>query len=89
MSALDLLRREARSIRGTADDYDGLLELIGDARLIYRPETERISHYFQAAVPQQFDAVVHFDKTEAVEPLDLSPGWEPAGELPETYPSGV
>jgi erythromycin esterase-like protein len=57
--------------------------------VIYRPRTERISHYFEARVPAQFDAVIHLDRTEAVEPLDLTPGWEPAGEAPETYPSGV
>jgi erythromycin esterase-like protein len=45
--------------------------------VIYRPETERISHYFQAAVPQQFDAVVHFDETEVVEPLISRPDGSP------------
>jgi erythromycin esterase-like protein len=57
--------------------------------VIYRPRTERASHYFEARVPEQFDAIVHLDRTEAVEPLDLSPGWKRAGEVPETYPSGV
>ena len=37
--------------------------------VIYRPETERISHYFHARLAEQFDAVVHFDETRAVEPL--------------------
>jgi erythromycin esterase-like protein len=57
--------------------------------VIYRPRTERASHYFHARLPQQFDAIVHLDRTEAVEPLDLTPGWEAAGDVPETYPSGV
>lgn len=38
--------------------------------VIYRPETERSSHYFFTRLPYQFDCVIHFDKTTAVEPLD-------------------
>jgi erythromycin esterase-like protein len=57
--------------------------------VIYRPRTERLSHYFGADLPRQFDAVIHFDRTRAVEPLDLTPGWTEAREAPETYPSGV
>jgi hypothetical protein len=38
--------------------------------VIYRPETERQSHYFHARLPDQFDAVLHFDETRAVEPLE-------------------
>ena len=37
--------------------------------VIYRPETERLSHYFDADLPEQFDGVIHFDQTRAVEPL--------------------
>jgi erythromycin esterase-like protein len=55
--------------------------------VIYLPETERLSHYFEARLPEQFDAVIHFDETRAVEPLDLTAGWE-RGEAPETYPFG-
>src|SRR5205823_6894664 len=56
--------------------------------VIYRPETERFSHYFEARLPEQFDAIIHFDETHALEPLERSSEWE-RGELPETYPSGV
>jgi erythromycin esterase-like protein len=56
--------------------------------VIYRPETERVSHYFFARLAEQFDAVIHFDETSAVEPLERPVGWE-AGEAPETYPTGV
>jgi erythromycin esterase-like protein/predicted phosphoribosyltransferase len=56
--------------------------------VIYRPETERISHYFHARLADQFDAVVHIDETHALEPLERTGEWE-AGELPETYPWGV
>ncbi len=55
--------------------------------VIYRPQTERYSHYFYARLPDQFDALIHIDETRALEPLDRTSGWE-AGELPETYPSG-
>jgi erythromycin esterase-like protein len=54
--------------------------------VIYRPDTERRSHYFHARLAHQFDAVVHLDATRAVEPLETTSTWE-RGELPETYPS--
>jgi hypothetical protein len=44
-----------------------------------------MSHYFQARLPLQFDAVLHYDQTRAVEPLERTPLWV-RGELPETYP---
>jgi hypothetical protein len=56
--------------------------------VVYRPETERLSHYFHARIAQQYDAVIHIDETHAVEPLERTSEWE-AGELPETYPFGV
>jgi erythromycin esterase-like protein len=56
--------------------------------VIYRPETERISHYFEARLADQFDAVIHIDETSAVEPLEPTSIWE-EGELPETYPWAV
>ena len=56
--------------------------------VIYRPRTERMSHYFHCAVAEQFDAVIHLDETRALEPLEKNPSWE-RGEVPETFPSGV
>jgi erythromycin esterase-like protein len=56
--------------------------------VIYRPDTERGSHYFLARLPSQFDFVLHFDRTTALEPLERTAGWE-AGEPAETYPSGL
>src|SRR5882757_239081 len=56
--------------------------------VIYRPETERQSHYFRARLAEQFDAVLHFDETRAVQPLESTEEWE-AGELPETFPFAV
>ena len=56
--------------------------------VIYRPETERYSHYFHARLSEQFDAVIHFDETRAVEPLERNSDWD-AGEVPETFPTGI
>lgn len=53
--------------------------------VIYRPRTERQSHYFRARLADQFDAVVHIDDTRAVEPLERTGLWD-EGEVPETYP---
>ena len=56
--------------------------------VIYRPRTERVSHYFDARLLEQFDAMIHVDETRAVEPLERFA--RAAGEeAPETYPSGV
>ena len=58
--------------------------------VIYLPRTERVSHYFHARLPEQFDAVLHFDETRAVEPLDRTTQWEVGEtEIPETYPWAV
>ncbi|HTU81811.1 MAG TPA: erythromycin esterase family protein, partial [Candidatus Acidoferrales bacterium] len=56
--------------------------------VVYKPETELQSHYFVADVVRQFDAVFHFDRTRAVEPLERSETWQ-RGEAPEAFPSGV
>jgi erythromycin esterase-like protein len=69
--------------RGLADPY--LERAIG---VIYRPETERHSHYFHARLPQQFDGVLYYDTTRAVEPLERTGLWE-RGEVPETFPSAL
>ena len=56
--------------------------------VIYQPRSERVSHYFHAQLADQFDAVLHFDETRAVEPLECTTAWE-TGEVPETYPSAL
>jgi erythromycin esterase-like protein len=56
--------------------------------VIYQPRTERMSHYFEAHLPSQFDVMVHIDATRALEPLVPEPAWH-TGEPPETYPSGL
>jgi erythromycin esterase-like protein len=76
------------------NDSDAVREQLANSRLeraigvVYRPETERQSHYFRARLPDQFDAVLHFDETRAVEPLETTAEWE-AAEVPETFPFGV
>lgn len=53
--------------------------------VIYRPESERMSHYFDAHLSRQFDAMVWFDETSAVTPL----AGAPAEGAPEIYPFGL
>jgi protein-L-isoaspartate(D-aspartate) O-methyltransferase len=75
---LDL--REGANPRVAARLEEPMLErFIG---VIYRPETERWSHYSQAILPHQFDAWVWFDETSAIEPLpgETRPGEESADE---------
>jgi erythromycin esterase-like protein len=66
-------------------DHSRLQRAIG---VIYRPQSERQSHYFHAHLPRQFDAVLHYDRTRAVEPLERTVEWD-RGEVPATYPMGV
>jgi erythromycin esterase-like protein len=75
--------RDGAAVEGLGEPH--LERAIG---VIYRPETERQSHYFYARLPAQFDAVLHFDETRAVEPLERTARWE-KGEVPETFPYGV
>ncbi len=61
--AVDLRREPARSSLRP----QRLERAIG---VIYRPGTERVSHYFNASLSLQFDVVIHLDRTRAVEPLE-------------------
>jgi erythromycin esterase-like protein len=56
--------------------------------VIYLPRTERASHYFEASLPSEFDAIIHLDRTRATVPLERTARWAGA-EAPETFPSGV
>lgn len=56
--------------------------------VIYLPRTERASHYFRARIADQFDAILHFDETHALEPLERTVRWD-VGEVEETFPSGL
>ncbi len=67
---------------------------LGDVRLaraigvIYSPATERQSHYYHVRPSDQYDAIIHIDRTEALEPLEVNSRWV-TGETPETYPTGL
>jgi erythromycin esterase-like protein len=77
-------------LRGDAALADALREprLQRAIGVIYRPDTERWSHYFHSRVAQQFDALVHIDETRAIDPLpDRAAG--KAADPPETFPSGL
>ena len=56
--------------------------------VIYLPRTERRSHYFHARLAEQFDAVLHFDTTTAVRPLEIESDWQHE-EAPQTFPSAL
>ena len=67
------------------------VELLQSPRLqraigvIYRPQTERLSHYYHSKLPAQFDAIIHVDRSSALRPLDG--GIAPALDLPERDPA--
>ena len=82
----------ARSLtRWQGDQRRELREALSLSRLeraigvVYRPENELLSHYFRAVLPEQFDAYVWFEETQAITPLVAK---RPQG-VPETYPFGV
>ncbi|ACP22035.1 L-isoaspartyl protein carboxyl methyltransferase protein (plasmid) [Sinorhizobium fredii NGR234] len=54
--------------------------------VIYRPESELLSHYARAELSKQFDAYVWFDETRAVSPLPVTAG---SGHVPDTFPFGL
>lgn len=79
---------DLREANGMVDQLAARPRLQRAIGVIYRPDTERQSHYFEAVLPQQFDFMIHFDRTTAVRPLDtiMHPH---RGEMDETYPYGV
>ncbi|GAA5511823.1 uncharacterized protein Rv2030c [Deinococcus carri] len=77
-------------LRGQNAGTDGLRDerlqrFIG---VIYRPETERWSHYVHTRLSDMYDALLYFDETSAVVPLDGTAGNEQEGEVPDTFPTG-
>jgi erythromycin esterase-like protein len=87
--SIERLLHEGSVERGAIDLRDGALSdpllqrMIG---VIYRPDTERWSHYVEARAARQFDVLVHVDETGALEPLEP---WAAIEEPAETYPSGL
>jgi erythromycin esterase-like protein len=80
-----LLTFDSESKISTALRIERLERAIG---VVYRPETERLSHYIHSSLPDQFDAVLHVDRTTALHPLERHVEEHPE-EVPETFPSGV
>ncbi len=75
--------------RAVGEHVDRLQRAIG---VVYRPETERRSHYLHARIADEFDVIIHVDDTRALEPLDRleeAAPQPPEPEVPETYPTGV
>lgn len=77
-------------LRGAPQARDALRErrLERAIGVIYLPQSERVSHYFEAALGEQFDGVVHFDETHALHPLERT-ALIHDHEAPETWPSGI
>ena len=100
---VDIVRRHASRLDGEHDTGSfaflltlktpALAQALAGPRLeraigvLYRPDTERASHYFSAAIAEQFDLLVHIARTRALEPLKKWARHEI--DLPETYPMGV
>lgn len=76
------------------DRPDNVADILRTPRLeraigvIYQPGTERQSHYFHTRMADRFDAVIHIDRTTALQPL-VPDSTDAAGAVPETYPSGL
>ncbi|HZW10623.1 MAG TPA: erythromycin esterase family protein [Phycisphaerales bacterium] len=74
-------------------DDERAADALGERRLeraigvVYRPETERWSHYLDCDLRRQFDVVLHFDRTSAVQPFERFAALD--GETPETFPTGL
>jgi len=77
------VERAVIDLRRGEPDGERLQRMIG---VIYRPETERLSHYVEANAAEQFDVLVHVDETTALPPLEP---WAATEDPPELYPSGV
>ncbi|OJH37513.1 erythromycin esterase family protein [Cystobacter ferrugineus] len=80
-----LLRMEDLGEAGSGLRERRLERAIG---VIYAPHSERHSHYFLAELPTQFDAVLHYDTTRAVQPLDRDAGHEEE-DAADTWPTGM
>jgi erythromycin esterase-like protein len=63
-------------------DGERLERFIG---VLYLPESERWSHWYECRIAEQYDALVYYETTRAVEPLERTSIWD-RGELPDTFP---
>lgn len=93
--SIERVLHEAGIERGLLDLRSGVPDAL-DRRLlqrmigvVYRPATERQSHYVQARVGDQYDLLVHVDRTSRVVPLDPPRKTEDGPDGPETIPTGL
>lgn len=77
-----IISREAQDVL----DEQRLTRAIG---VIYRPQTERASHYYESRLGQQYDVIMHFDETRALQPLARELVRPALRDAAETYPFGV
>jgi len=86
-------RSNNSEIQPSKELYDALTRKMLERMIgvLYRPDTERFSHYVSCSLPKQFDSVIHLDRTRALKPLEVHPQWEKGfkDQVPDTYPSGV
>lgn len=76
------------NLRGSSEDLATALRkprLQRAVGVIYRPQTERASHYFEAVLPDQFDEYIWFDQTGPVTPFAT----HELEDMPDTYPFGL
>lgn len=66
-------------------EHNRLQRAIG---IIYKPEEERKKNYFQSSLFNQFDAVMHFDNTVAIQPFERNARWDEGQSLADTFDSG-
>jgi protein-L-isoaspartate(D-aspartate) O-methyltransferase len=85
LPAFMLHLREPR--RGVVKEELSTVRLERAIGVVYRPETERASHYFEVSLASQFDELIWFDETSAVEPL--APRLGSIEDFPQTYPFGT
>jgi erythromycin esterase-like protein len=96
MTNAEFVRELAQPLSGSANDYDALLELIGNARVVLLGEASHGTHefYFEGVqitkrlIAEENFTVLALDETRAVQPLERT-SVRGEGELPETYPFKV
>lgn len=84
-SCEDEVVNQLRDLQQQMTNYARRDGRLAEDEFFYAEQNARLAY---ARLPEQFDAVIHFDETHAVEPLDRTSQWE-AGEVPETYPTAL
>lgn len=57
--------------------------------VVYRPQFEHLGNYVPTVLPRRYDALLHFDVTRALDPLQPADAAAEPLEPAETYPFGV